>query len=78
LCNNAVPARRIKFRFDSETIKRLKNIAWWNYDPKSLSMIRFDDINVALDEIEKRKDNGLLVNLRTKKYIFENEELFEV
>ncbi|MBS3018858.1 2,3,4,5-tetrahydropyridine-2,6-dicarboxylate N-acetyltransferase [Comamonas sp. PE63] len=72
------PARHLRFRFDVDTIKRLRKISWWNYDPKSMTGIDFSSINHALDELELRKENGSLIALRAKKYFLENDELYEM
>lgn len=72
-----VPARHMKFRFDPETIKQLKQIAWWNYDPSSLSGIDFQSIDNAIEQLLRRKNDGDLMPIRAKKYVYENGDLFE-
>lgn len=54
-----VPARVIRYRFPEPVIQRLLDAAWWRFTPNQLDGIAFDDINAALDELEKRIANGL-------------------
>ncbi|WP_156291273.1 CatB-related O-acetyltransferase [Oceanobacillus salinisoli] len=56
-----VPAKRIKYRFDKEIREKLLEIKWWNYTLESLEGIQFDDVEVALKQLEERKEKGLLV-----------------
>jgi len=65
-----VPAKHIRFRFDDETIAQLQALQWWNYEPKSLEGVPFDDIHAAIKEITARKKAGKLVPI--------NNTLFEV
>jgi len=47
-----VPARQIRFRYDEETIRRLLDIQWWNWDTNTLRQgIKYftSDINHFLD-----------------------------
>ncbi len=47
------PARVIKFRFPEEIILKLLEIRWWEFlVPFDMKAVRFDDINVALEQIE--------------------------
>ena len=48
-----VPAKVLKYRFDEEQIKRLIALQWWDKDVKDLKNISFDDIDKALEELEK-------------------------
>ncbi len=50
-----VPAKVIRYRFEQPTIARLLASRWWDLDPWDLSGVPFNDINLALDEIERRK-----------------------
>lgn len=50
-----VPARRIGQRFDDETIARLLATRWWDFAPWQLRHLPFDDINQALDGIDKMR-----------------------
>ena len=47
-----VPAQHIRFRFPDDIIKRLLQVAWWQYHPRDLRDIDFSDIHTALDKIE--------------------------
>ena len=49
-----VPAKIIRYRFDLKTVARLLKIQWWNRELKDLAGIQFDDINRALDQLEKQ------------------------
>lgn len=73
-----VPGRHVRFRFDSETIKIIRQVAWWNYEPKSLSGINFSNIEKALEELMLRKQMGNLSPLIVKKYCFENGDISEI
>lgn len=55
-----VPARTIKRRFDDGTVKRLLDLRWWDYSPNDLSGVPFDDLDVAIAEIGRRIDAGML------------------
>ncbi len=46
------PAKIIKFRFDDETIAKLKFIKWWDYEPKSFMKLKVDDINVFFEQFK--------------------------
>lgn len=52
-----VPARVIRYRFDEKTITRLLASRWWELDPWRLSGVPFNDISLALDEIERRNSS---------------------
>lgn len=54
-----VPARVIRHRFPEATIERLRETQWWRFTPNQLGGIAFDDVESALDEIDKRIANGL-------------------
>lgn len=55
-----VPAKLIRYRFNRETIKRLRKIRWWQYSLQSLMGIKFENIQEALAELERREALGLL------------------
>lgn len=55
-----VPAKHIKYRFDLETRIKLLRIKWWNYTLESLEGIEFNNIEVAIQQLEERKKQGLL------------------
>ena len=46
------PARRIRSRFDEETIRILLSVKWWNWDEKKLSEL--GDIFNSRDEFLRR------------------------
>lgn len=54
-----VPARRIRKRFDDETVDRLLALRWWQYDAADLAGLPFHDVHAALDELERRIAQGL-------------------
>lgn len=47
-----VPAQHIRFRFSSDIVERLLQIAWWQYHPIDLRTVDFSNINMAIDQIE--------------------------
>lgn len=49
-----VPAKIIKYRFDTELIERLLSICWWDYEISDLTMLPFDDPERAISELENR------------------------
>lgn len=55
-----VPAKHIKYRFDREIRNRLLDIKWWNYTLESLEGIEFNNIETAIQQLEERKEQGLL------------------
>lgn len=54
-----VPARIIRFRFDEATVDRLLELRWWRFTPNQLSGVPFDDVDRAIEEIERRIDAGM-------------------
>jgi acetyltransferase-like isoleucine patch superfamily enzyme len=54
-----VAAHVIRYRFDPATIERLQRVQWWRFSPQQLSGVPFNDIDRALDEIERRIDAGM-------------------
>lgn len=54
-----VPAKVIKFRFDSTTIESLLETSWWQYAPWQLAGIDFSDIHGAIIEIKLRVSSGM-------------------
>jgi len=55
-----LPARVIRKRFDSGIIRRMQEVAWWQYDRNDMRDMPFDDPRAALDEIERRAKAGEL------------------
>ncbi len=60
------PARVIKYRFDVETIRRLLDIAWWDWDREAIresaSLLRRGVDEETLCELEKRRPEGVVAN----------------
>lgn len=56
-----VPARVIRQRFPKEIIARLQALKWWRYTPDSMLGVRFEKIDKAVAELEKRKKAKTLV-----------------
>lgn len=56
-----VPARVIKYRFDSDTIERLLNIQWWNWPDSVLRdnrhLFEVEVCNETLKKMEQIKEN---------------------
>jgi len=50
-----VPAQILKYRFNRETIKKLMLLKWWELKPKELDGIQFDNIKVAIEQLEDLK-----------------------
>ena len=55
-----MPARVIKMRFDRGLVRRMQEVAWWQYDRNDMRGVPFDDPRAALDEIERRVKAGEL------------------
>jgi len=50
-----VPAKLIKYRFDSETIQELQALEWWNLPKESLYGLKNLDVKEVIQELKKRK-----------------------
>ncbi len=50
-----VPAKVLKYRFDDPTIENLTELKWWELTPKQLQTVQFDDILIAIKQIQKIK-----------------------
>lgn len=61
-----VPAKIIKFRFSDEIIRELISLKWWNFEPVSMQGIKFDQIKVAIRELNERKARGELIKINNK------------
>lgn len=55
-----VPARFIRQRFDDDTIKKLLDLEWWRFTPNQLDGVPFDDVDAAIEEIERRIEAGMV------------------
>jgi acetyltransferase-like isoleucine patch superfamily enzyme len=78
-----VPARQIRYRFDSEIIELLKSIKWWEYKlESSFHSINFSEIRQSVDQISSLIMSDKLAKFNPKIYILNNENekfrLFEV
>lgn len=51
-----VPAKIIKYRFDEQTVKKLLELKWWDLNEEFIKKIPYDNIEKAIDFIEKNKD----------------------
>ncbi len=54
-----VPAKVIRYRFDDETVARLRELRWWRFTPNQLAGVPFNDITAAIDEIQRRIEGGM-------------------
>ena len=54
-----VPARVIGHRHDEPTRERLLQCAWWRFATWQLKGVPFPDVNAAIDEVERRKSEGM-------------------
>ena len=48
-----IPAKHIKYRFDKETIERLLQAEWWNYDVKCFVGLDASNPNAFLDGLDR-------------------------
>lgn len=69
------PAKHIRYRFDPETIAALLELKWWNYEPASLEGVPFDDIHAAIEEISRRKSEGLLHLISNTRYFIQGGQV---
>lgn len=53
------PAKEIKKRFDENTIDKLQQIKWWDFDEKKMSMYAscLNDVNVFIEKNRGEKQN---------------------
>ncbi len=61
-----VPAKVIRHRFNRWVVKDLMSLQWWNYEPVSMQCIKFDQIKVAIRELNERKARGELIKINNK------------
>jgi acetyltransferase-like isoleucine patch superfamily enzyme len=61
-----VPAKIIRRRFANQLALRMLRSRWWDHDPMGLSGIDFADAAGALNEIERRREAGLLTPIATE------------
>ena len=50
-----VPAKLIKYRFDSETIQELQSLEWWNLPKESLYGLKNLDVKEVIQKLKNRK-----------------------
>ena len=55
-----IPARPIRHRFPDNTVRRLLDLRWWQFDRRDLFDVPFTDPTAAMDEIERRRDEGII------------------
>lgn len=58
-----VPAKIIRYRFDSDTIARLQALKWWEYDIVDFQHVDFSDIHSALSLLEALVAAGKLTKV---------------
>ena len=64
-----VPAKIIRFRFDSNVIDELLRIKWWNYNYSDLpDNNKCDDINYFVEEMNRLISNGNIQEMDYKKF----------
>jgi acetyltransferase-like isoleucine patch superfamily enzyme len=78
-----VPARIIRYRFDSEIIELLKSIKWWEYKlESSIYSINFSEIRQSIDQISSLIAEGKIRNFNPKVYLLNHDnekfKMFEV
>ena len=56
-----IPAKIIKYRFSEKTIKKLLKLKWWELSLDLLDGVPFDNIEKAINLLEKRKKNSKLL-----------------
>lgn len=64
------PARIVKFRFDFQTCHELNRLRWWEYDPKRIVEIGFDDIPAFCEALEKQIESGSIDKFRPRTFDF--------
>lgn len=62
-----VPAKLIRYRFPSEIIDKLLRLKWWEYDMSEFGEIDFNNIEKAIEQLEKKlptleKYNPLIID----------------
>ena len=46
-----VPAKVIRYRFNSNQIEKLKETRWWELEPDTLKQLHFENIDLCIDEL---------------------------
>lgn len=52
-----IPAKIIRFRFSEKIISELLELEWWEFTPKEMAGINFDEIEDAISQIKILKAN---------------------
>jgi acetyltransferase-like isoleucine patch superfamily enzyme len=73
-----VPAKRIRWRFSVEIRERLCALSWWNYSPIDMIGVNFSEIDVAISELEMRREKGLISPWVGEFYQIKNGEVSRV
>ena len=50
-----IPTKLIRYRFDEQIIEQLLTLKWWELSPIQMANAAFDDINLAIFQIKKIK-----------------------
>lgn len=56
-----IPAKTIRYRFDTTTVERLLRLQWWQYDMATLSGLTFENVSAAMDMLESRIEQGTAI-----------------
>ncbi|WP_136483226.1 CatB-related O-acetyltransferase [Vibrio sp. H11] len=67
-----VPAKVIKYRFNSEIIKRLVDIQWWKYNVFSIENFHFSNVVECIETIELLLEKDQLKLLKLEKIPFKD------
>jgi len=69
-----VPAKVLRFRFNTEIIQRLERVQWWRYELNSeLSSINFEDVDSTLTALEDGIERGSLKSFRPSVFLAERK-----
>lgn len=62
-----VPAKVIKYRFNEDIIGKLLALKWWEYEADSLLGVQFNDIDKAIEQVQKKINNNEVVKIKDEK-----------
>ncbi|SEP34743.1 CatB-related O-acetyltransferase [Pseudomonas sp. Snoq117.2] len=54
-----VPAKVIKFRFESELVEKILALSWWDYDLRTIKGVSFNNVSSAVSEIQDLIAQGI-------------------
>ncbi|MBB3267886.1 acetyltransferase-like isoleucine patch superfamily enzyme [Azospirillum sp. OGB3] len=54
------PAVVKRLRFPEKTVEKLLAVKWWDYAPWDLTDISFADVDMAIDQIQQKKESNLI------------------